>query len=86
MTTYLSFFSLIAGLIEEANTGLEQAIEASKDQPSQFTVPKIEAELKGTVVYDSDLSFVSSQVTSRNLYGLRDESLIKLTLKQKQQQ
>ncbi len=85
MTAYLSFFSLIAGLIQEANTGLEQATEASKDQDSQFTVPKIEAEIKGTVVYDSDLSFVSSEPTSRNLYGLRNESRIKLTLKQKQQ-
>lgn len=81
MTTYLSFFSLISGLINEANIGTEQAAAASEGQLTQFTIPKIELTLKGRVVNDPNPQFAPSDPQSSSLYGLKGESQIKLTLK-----
>ncbi len=68
----------------ETNTGLEQATLASQDQPCQFTIPKIEAELKGIVFYDGELQFVPSEAISQSYYSSKNESFIKLTLKLKE--
>jgi len=86
MTTFLSFFSLISGLISEANNGYEQATNQTKNMPSQYTIPKIELTLKGRVVNDPNPLFAISDTQSSNLYGLKDESQIKLTLKPQKQE
>lgn len=83
MASFLSFFSLISGLISEANNGLDQALEASADQPSQFIIPKIEIDLKGVVVNDQGLKLLSSDAQALNYYGNKGESTIKLTFRLK---
>ena len=81
MNTSLSFFSLLSGLISEANDGLFQALDASQDQPVQFTVPKIEMDIKGFVVNDNGLKIVPSNAEELNYYRSKAESTIKLTFK-----
>ncbi|MCW4025637.1 MAG: hypothetical protein NWF01_11500 [Candidatus Bathyarchaeota archaeon] len=86
MTTFLSFFSLISGVISEANVGLNQALDASKDQPSQFVIPQIEMDIKCFVIKDSELKIVSSDAQTLNYFGKKGESTIKLTFKLKPKQ
>lgn len=81
--SFLSFFSFISGLLSEANDGLHQALDASQDQPVQFTIPKIEMQFKGTVLYDDGLQLVPSTAEGLSLYGDKGESELKLTFKLK---
>ena len=83
MTSSLSFFSLISGLLSEANTGLNQALDASKDQPVQFVIPKIEMDVKCFVINDGGVKIVSSNAEALNYYGGKGESTLKLTFKLK---
>jgi hypothetical protein len=77
----LSFFSLISSLISEADNGLFQALDATKDQNAQFTVQKIEMDIKGFVISDNGLKIVSSNAEEVNYYGNKAESVLKLTFK-----
>jgi hypothetical protein len=82
--TSLSFFSLISGLITEANNGLQAALEASKDEEAQFIIPKIEMDIKCFVINDDAIKIVSSNAESINYYGgSKGESSLKLTFKLK---
>jgi hypothetical protein len=83
MTSSLSFFSLISGLISEANVGLLQALDASKDQSAQFTVPKIEMDIKGFIVSANGIRIAPSNAQELNYYGGKAESTLKLTFKLK---
>jgi hypothetical protein len=84
MTPSFSFFSLFSGLLNEANIGLEQALELSKDQSSQFVIPKIEMDIKCFVLKEDGLKIVSSNAEALNYYGNNGESTVKLTFKLKQ--
>lgn len=83
MATFFSFFSLISGLISEANNGLYQALEASKDQPSQFVIPKIEIDIKSYIINDEGLKLMPSDAQTLNYYGSKGESTVKLTFRLK---
>ncbi len=83
MSTSLSFFSLISGLLNEANDGLHQALDASKDQPVQFVIPKMEMDIKCFVVNDDGLKIIPSNAEALNYFGSKEESALKLTFKLK---
>jgi hypothetical protein len=83
MTSSLSFFSLISGLLSEANDGLYQALEASSDQPHQFIIPKMEMDIKCFIFNHGGLKIVSSNAEALNYYGSKEESTLKLTFKLK---
>ena len=83
MISSLSFFSFISGLLNEANDGLHQASEASKDQPSQFVIPKIEMDINCFVINDDGLKLVSSDAEALNYYDSKGKSVLKLTFKLK---
>jgi hypothetical protein len=76
-----TLFSLISSLLNEANTGLHQAAEASQDQAVQFIIPKIEMQLKCLVLQDGGLKFVPSNAEEHNYYGGMGESELKLVFK-----
>ncbi len=76
-----TLFSLITELLSEANTGLNQAIDATQDQPVLFTVPEMEIQLKCLVLDDGGLKFVPSNAEDQNYYGSGGESTLKLTFK-----
>jgi hypothetical protein len=81
MTSSLSFFSFISGMLSEANEGLHQALEASKDQPVQFIIPKMEMQIKCIVLSDNGLKLIPSDAQELNYYGGKGESELKLTFK-----
>jgi hypothetical protein len=84
MTSSLSFFSFISGLLSEANDGLHSALEASKDEEVSFVIPKIEMDIKCFVINDDGLKIVSSNAEALNYYGgSKGESTLKLTFKLK---
>jgi hypothetical protein len=76
-----TLFSLLSSLLNEANTGLNQAMDASRDQPVQFVIPKIEMQLKCLVLQDGGLKIVPSNAQEQNYYGDKGESELKLTFK-----
>jgi hypothetical protein len=76
-----TLFSLLTSLLNEANTGLHQAIDASQDQTVQFVIPKIEMQLKCLVLQDGGLKIVPSNAEEQNYYGDKGESEIKIVLK-----
>jgi hypothetical protein len=81
--TSLSFFSLISGLIGEANQGLHEALDTTSDQPVQFVIPKIEMDIKCFIISDSGVKVVPSNAESQTYYGKDQESLLRLTFKLK---
>ncbi|MCW4010308.1 MAG: hypothetical protein NWF05_06775 [Candidatus Bathyarchaeota archaeon] len=81
MTSPFTFFSIISEFLYEANEGLDQATQASKDQPVAFTIPQIEIELNGKVIRDEELEMVPSNAFESNYYGDKGESKLKLTFK-----
>jgi hypothetical protein len=81
-TTSPTLFSLISSLISEANSGLQQAMDASHDQPAQFVIPKIEMQLKCIVLEDNGLKVIPINVAEQNYYGAKGESELKIVLKQ----
>jgi type II secretory pathway component PulC len=84
MSYSISFFSLISGLIEEANEGLYQAVEASKDQPVVFVTPRIDVQLRCIVTgVDGVVGVTLSNASENNYYGNKGESQLELTLKLK---
>ena len=78
-STFPTLFSLISSLLSEANEGLNQAIDASQDQPVQFVIPKMEIQLKCLVLNDGGLKVVPSNAEELNYYGDKAESELKLT-------
>lgn len=72
---------MISSLIGEANSGLQQASEASRDQPAQFVIPKIEMQLKCIVLEDSGLKVIPINATEQNYYGAKGESELEIVLK-----
>ncbi len=78
---YPTLFSFISSLIDEANNGLNQAIDISQDQPVQFVIPKIELQLKCLVLHDNGLKIAPSNAEEQNQYNEKGESELKLTLK-----
>ncbi len=83
MSSSLSFFSLISGLLIEANEGLHQALEASKDASTQFVIPKIEMDIKCFVIEDDGIKVVASNVEAKNRFGEKAESTLKIIYKLK---
>jgi hypothetical protein len=83
MSSPLTFFSLLSGFITQANDGLTQAMEASKDQSCVFVIPKIDVQLQCQVVADEGVGVVPLNASEKNLYGDRGESQLKVTLKLK---
>ncbi|MCW4017148.1 MAG: hypothetical protein NWF00_00455 [Candidatus Bathyarchaeota archaeon] len=82
MTFPFTFFSVISSLISQANDGLDQAAQASNDQPVAFTIPQIEIQLKCTILHNRGLKIVPSNAAESNYYGDNGESELKLTFKQ----
>jgi hypothetical protein len=76
-----TLFSLISSLISEANSGLQQAMDASHDQPAQFVIPKMEMQLKCVVLEDNGLKVSPIDITEQNYYGAKGESELKIVLK-----
>jgi hypothetical protein len=76
-----TLFSLISSLISEANSGLQQAMDASHDQPAQFVIPKMEMQLKCVVLEDNCLKVSPIDMTEQNYYGAKGESELKIVLK-----
>jgi hypothetical protein len=83
MSSSLSFFSIISELISEANDGLHQAIEASKDQHVTFVVPQVEVQLHCTVVGNEAVGIILSNASQQNYYGNKGDSQLKLMFKLK---
>jgi hypothetical protein len=83
MAPTLTLFSLLSELINEANDGLHQAMEASKNELTAFTIPQIDMELKCTVLENEGLRFVPANAGQANYYGDAGDSQIKLSLKLK---
>jgi hypothetical protein len=83
MHTTLTFFSLISELISEANCGLQQAIETSKDQPVIFVAPQVDISLQFTVVENEGIEIIPSNAFESNYYSDSGESQLKLTFKLK---
>jgi hypothetical protein len=81
MTSTPTLFSLISGLLSEANDGLNQALEATQDQPAQFVIPQIELHIKCLVLNDGGIKVVPSNAEELNYYGDKVESELKLTFK-----
>jgi hypothetical protein len=81
MTPPFTFFSVISELLNEANEGLAQATEASKDQPVAFTIPQIEIQLNCTVIANDTIEIVPSNASESNYYGDGGASKLKLTFK-----
>jgi hypothetical protein len=81
MTSPPTLFSLLSSLLEEANDGLYQAMDASQDQPVQFIIPKIEMQLKCLVLQDGGLKIVPSNAKDHNYYGGKGESELKIVFK-----
>jgi hypothetical protein len=76
-----TLFSLISSILSEANNGLNEALDASQDQPAQFVVPKIELQLKCFVLNEGGIKVVPSNPEELNYYGDKAESELKLTFK-----
>ncbi len=83
MSSPLTFFSLLSGFIIQANDGLTQALQASKDEPCVFVIPQIDLQLQCQVVADDGVGVVPLNAQEKNLYGERGESQLKITLKLK---
>lgn len=83
MTSSISFFSFISELLSEANDGLHQAMEASQDQPVLFVIPRMEMQIKCTVLNNNGLKIAPSNAEEFNYYGDKGESELKLTFKLK---
>jgi hypothetical protein len=81
MTSNPTLFSLISGMLSEANDGLNQAQDASQDQPVQFVIPKIELQLKCLVLHDGGVKIAPSNPEEQNYYCINAESELKLTFK-----
>lgn len=81
MSSPFTFFSIISELINQANQGLDQAAQATEDQPVAFTIPQIEIQLKCTVISDGQLGLIPSNAAESNYYSEKGESELKLTLK-----
>jgi hypothetical protein len=81
MTSTPTLFSLISSLLSEANDGLNQALDASKDQPAQFVIPQIELHIKCLVIHDGGIKVMPSNAEELNCYGANAESELKLTFK-----
>ena len=83
MSSSLTFFSLISGLISEANDGLNQALELSSDQPTVFVAPKVEIFLRCSVIENKGIKVVASNAFEANYYRDTGDSQLKLTFKLK---
>ncbi len=81
MTSTPTLFSLISSLLSEANDGLNQALDATQDQPVQFVIPQIELHIKCLVLNDGGIKVVPSNAEELNYYGDKAESELKLTFK-----
>ena len=68
-------------MLSEANEGLNQALDATQDQPVQFVIPQIELHIKCFVLNDGDIKVVPSNAEELNYYGANAESELKLTFK-----
>jgi hypothetical protein len=79
MTSIPTLFSLISSLLSEANYGLNQALNASQDQPVQFVIPQIKLHIKCLVLHDGGIKVVPFNVEELNYYGDKVESELKLT-------
>jgi hypothetical protein len=83
MAPTITFFSLLSELLSEANDGLHEAMDASRDQPVAFVIPKIEMQLKCTILGGDGLGIVPSNATESNYYNDSGLSTINLTFKLK---
>jgi hypothetical protein len=83
MSSPLTFFSLLSGFIIQVNDGLNQAMDASKDQSCVFVIPQIDVQLQCLVVADDGIGVVPLNASEKNYYGDRGESQLKVTLKLK---
>ncbi len=83
MSSSLTFFSLLSSFITQANDGLHQAMQASKDQSCVFVIPQIDVQLQCLVVNDDGIGVVPLNASEKNYYGDRGESQLQVTLKLK---
>jgi hypothetical protein len=83
MSSPFTFFSVISQLLNQANQGLDQAAQATQDQPVAFTIPQIEIQLKCTVLNNGGLEVIPSNAAESNYYSDKGESELKLTFKLK---
>jgi hypothetical protein len=81
MQSSITFFSLVSGLLDSANVGINEAINLSEKQPTIFVAPKIDIQLKCTINKNDLLEVTPSNGIVTNLYGNLGESLLNLQFK-----
>lgn len=77
----ITLFSLISGLIQQANDGLYQALEASSGEDPVFVSPQIEVKIRCFVTQDGTIKISPSNGLASNYYGVNGDSLLSLKLK-----
>ncbi len=83
MSSPFTLFFLISGLIDQANNGVHEAIDASADQYSAFIATQIELELKCFITHNNSIEVIPSNGEVSNYYGISGDSTFRLQLKLK---
>jgi hypothetical protein len=83
MSVSVTFFSLISQLLDQANAGLSEAMEAASGEELMFVAPKIEIQLRCVVLDDAGLKIVPSNGTLSNQYGVEGDSIVSLVFRLK---
>jgi len=83
MSISVTFFSLISQILDQANMGLCEAMEAASDEEQIFIAPKIEVELRCVVLDNGGLKVVPSNGTLSNQYGVEGDSIVSLVFRLK---
>jgi len=81
MTFSVPLSDLLIELLSEANEGLNEAIEASRDQPVIFVAPQIDIQLRCSVIGGRPVEIVPSNASMSNLYRAADDGILNIQLK-----
>jgi len=83
MIVSVPLYDLLVGLLDEANEGLKEAIEASLDQPLIFISPQIDIQLKCSVIGNEPFEIAPSNATLSNYYNEKGDSTLTVQFKLK---
>ena len=81
MTVSVPLYDLLTEFLAEANKGLQEAIEASADQPLIFVAPQIDVELRCSVIWDGGIGVAPSNATASNYYNAPGDSILTVQFK-----
>jgi hypothetical protein len=83
MTVSVPLYDLLTEILAEVNKGLQEAIEASADQPSIFVAPQIDIQLRCTVIWTGASEIAPSNATASNYYNAPGDSTLTIQFKLK---